>query len=207
MSNASFLQIHPETPQQRKILEAVEILRNGGVIIYPTDTIYGLGCDIHNARAVERVCLIKGIKPDKANLSFICSDLTHISDYAKIDTPTYKVMKKALPGPFTFVLDASSRVPKYAGTKKTVGIRVPDNKIALQLVKELGNPILSTSVRDDDEVLEYSTDPELIYEKYKNLVDAVIDGGPGKNMASTVVDVTNNFEVLREGSGDIEQFL
>lgn len=207
MSNASFLQIHPETPQQRKILEAVEILRNGGVIIYPTDTIYGLGCDIHNARAVERVCLIKGIKPDKANLSFICSDLTHISDYAKIDTPTYKVMKKALPGPFTFVLDASSRVPKYAGKKKTVGIRVPDNKIALQLVKELGNPILSTSVRDDDEVLEYSTDPELIYEKYKNLVDAVIDGGPGKNMASTVVDASNNFEVLREGAGDIEQFL
>ena len=207
MSNASFLQIHPETPQQRKILEAVDILRNGGVIIYPTDTIYGLGCDIHNARAVERVCLIKGIKPDKANLSFICSDLTHISDYAKIDTPTYKVMKKALPGPFTFVLDANNRVPKYAGTKKTVGIRVPDNKIALQLVKELGNPILSTSIHDDDEVVEYSTDPELIYEKYKNLVDAVIDGGPGNNVASTVVDVTNNFEVLREGAGDIEQFL
>ncbi|GAB3530766.1 L-threonylcarbamoyladenylate synthase [Pontibacter brevis] len=207
MSNATFLQIHPETPQQRKILEAVEILRNGGVIIYPTDTIYGLGCDIHNARAVERVCLIKGIKPDKANLSFICSDLTHISDYAKIDTPTYKVMKKALPGPFTFVLNANSRVPKYAGTKKTVGIRVPDSNIALQLVKELGNPILSTSIHDDDEVIEYSTDPELIYEKYKNLVDAVIDGGPGKNVASTVVDVTNNFEVLREGAGDIEQYL
>lgn len=207
MSNATFLQIHPETPQQRKILEAVEILRNGGVIIYPTDTIYGLGCDIHNARAVERVCLIKGIKPDKANLSFICSDLTHISDYAKIDTPTYKVMKKALPGPFTFVLNANSRVPKYAGNKKTVGIRVPDSNIALQLVKELGNPILSTSIHDDDEVIEYSTDPELIYEKYKNLVDAVIDGGPGKNVASTVVDVTNNFEVLREGAGDIEQYL
>ncbi|GAA4441718.1 L-threonylcarbamoyladenylate synthase [Pontibacter saemangeumensis] len=207
MSNASLLKIHPETPQQRKILEAVEILRNGGVIIYPTDTIYGIGCDIHNARAVERVCQIKGVKPDKVNLSFICSDLTHISDYARIDTPTYKVMKKALPGPFTFVLLASSRVPKYAGNKKTVGIRVPDNNIALQLVKELGNPILSTSIRDDDEVLEYSTDPELIYEKFKNLVDAVIDGGPGNNIASTVVDVTNNFEVLREGAGDIEQYL
>ena len=207
MSNASLLKIHPETPQQRKILEAVEILRNGGVVIYPTDTIYGIGCDIHNARAVERVCQIKGVKPDKVNLSFICSDLTHISDYARIDTPTYKVMKKALPGPFTFVLLASSRVPKYAGNKKTVGIRVPDNNIALQLVKELGNPILSTSIRDDDEVLEYSTDPELIFEKYKNLVDAVIDGGPGKNIASTVVDVTNNFEVLREGAGDIEQYL
>ncbi|MHA6247110.1 L-threonylcarbamoyladenylate synthase [Pontibacter sp. CAU 1760] len=207
MSSASFLQIHPENPQQRKILEAVEILRKGGVIIYPTDTIYGIGCDIHNARAVERVCQIKGVKPDKVNLSFICSDLTHISDYAKIDTPTYKVMKKALPGPFTFVLDASSRVPKYAGNKKTVGIRVPDNNIALELVKELGNPILSTSIRDEDEVLEYSTDPELIFEKYKNLVDAVIDGGPGQNIASTVVDVTNNFEVLREGAGDIKQYL
>ena len=207
MSNAAFLHIHPENPQQRKILEAVEILRKGGIVIYPTDTIYGIGCDIHNTRAVERVCQIKGVKPDKVNLSFICSDLTHISDYARIDTPTYKVMKKALPGPFTFVLDASSRVPKYVGNKKTVGIRVPGNNIALQLVRELGNPILSTSVHDDDEVLEYSTDPELIYEKYKNLVDAVIDGGPGKNIASTVVDVTNNFEVLREGAGDIEQFL
>lgn len=208
MANATFLQIHPDTPQERKILEAVEILRNGGIIIYPTDTIYGLGCDIHNARAVERVCQIKGIKPEKANLSFICSDLTHISDYAKIDTPTYKVMKKALPGPFTFVMDASSRVPKYAGgKKKSVGIRVPDNNIALALVRELGNPILSTSVHDEDDVLEYSTDPELIYEKYKNLVDAVIDGGYGKNIPSTVVDATSNFEVLREGAGDIEQFL
>jgi tRNA threonylcarbamoyl adenosine modification protein (Sua5/YciO/YrdC/YwlC family) len=207
MSNATLLQIHPENPQQRKILEAVEILRNGGVIIYPTDTIYGLGCDIHNARAVERVCQIKGVKPDKVNLSFICSDLTHISDYAKIDTPTYKVMKKALPGPFTFVLGASSRVPKYIGNKKTVGIRVPDNNIALSLVRELGNPILSTSIHDDDEILQYTTDPELLFEKYKNLVDAVIDGGPGNNIASTVVDVSNSFEVLREGAGDIEQFL
>ncbi|MCP2043565.1 L-threonylcarbamoyladenylate synthase [Pontibacter sp. HSC-36F09] len=208
MANAVFLHIHPDNPQPKRIQEAVEILRNGGVIIYPTDTIYGLGCDIHNTRAVERVCQIKGVKPDKVNLSFICSDLTHISDYAKIDTPTYKVMKKALPGPFTFVLDASSRVPRYAGSKKkTVGIRVPDNKIALALVQELGNPILSTSIRDEDEVLEYSTDPELIYEKYRNLVDAVIDGGPGQNVASTVVDVANNFEVLREGAGDIEEYL
>jgi tRNA threonylcarbamoyl adenosine modification protein (Sua5/YciO/YrdC/YwlC family) len=208
MANATFIQIHPDTPQERKILEAVEILRNGGIIVYPTDTIYGLGCDIHNARAVERVCQIKGVKPEKVNLSFICSDLTHISDYAKIDTPTYKVMKKALPGPFTFVMDASSRVPKYAGgKKKTVGIRVPDNNIALALVRELGNPILSTSIHDEDDVLEYSTDPELIYEKYKNLVDAVIDGGYGNNVPSTVVDVTNNFDILREGAGDIEQYL
>ena len=209
MPNAIFLSIHPDNPQEKKIREAVEVLRNGGVIIYPTDTIYGLGCDIHNTRAVERVCQIKGVKPDKVNLSFICSDLTHISDYAKIDTPTYKVMKKALPGPFTFILNANSNVPKYAAAKKkTVGIRVPDNNIALALVRELGNPILSTSIRDEDEVLEYSTDPELIYEKYRNQVDMVIDGGPGNNIASTVVDATNNdFEVLRQGAGDIDEFL
>lgn len=209
MSNAAYIQIHPENPQENKIREVAEILRNGGIIIYPTDTIYGLGCDIHNARAIERVCQIKGVKPEKVNLSFICSDLTHISDYAKIDTPTYKVMKKALPGPFTFVLNATSNAPKYASTKKkTVGIRVPDNNIALQLVQELGNPILSTSIRDEDEVVEYSTDPELIYEKYRKLVDAVIDGGYGNNIASTVVDATNSsFEVLREGAGDIEEYL
>ncbi|HEY4651807.1 MAG TPA: L-threonylcarbamoyladenylate synthase [Pontibacter sp.] len=208
MSNAVFLSIHPDNPQEKKIREAAEVLRNGGVIIYPTDTIYGMGCDIHNARAIERVCQIKGVKPDKVNLSFICSDLTHISDYARIDTPTYKVMKKALPGPFTFILDATSHVPKYASAKKkTVGIRVPDNKIALALVRELGHPILSTSVRDEDEILEYSTDPELIYEKYRNLVDMVIDGGPGNNVASTVVDAANNFEVLRQGAGDIEEYL
>ena len=208
MSNAIFMKIHPENPQEKKIREAADILRNGGVIIYPTDTIYGLGCDIHNTRAMERLCQIKGVKPDKVNLSFICSDLTHISDYAKIDTQAYKVMKKALPGPFTFILDASSKVPRYAGTKKkTVGIRVPENEIALGLVRELGNPIISTSIRDEDEVIEYSTDPELIYEKYRNLVDLVIDGGYGNNVASTVVDVTNGFEVLREGAGDLEQYL
>lgn len=208
MSNAAFIHIHPDNPQEKKIREAVDILRNGGVVVYPTDTIYGIGCDIHNTRAVERVCQIKGVKADKVNLSFICSDLTHISDYAKIETSVYKVMKKALPGPFTFVLEASSKVPKYAGSKKkTIGIRVPDNTIALALVRELGNPILSTSIRDEDEVIEYSTDPELIYEKYKNLVDAVIDGGYGNNVASTVVDAANNFEVLREGAGDIEQYL
>ncbi|WP_242926919.1 L-threonylcarbamoyladenylate synthase [Pontibacter vulgaris] len=208
MANAIFMRIHPDNPQEKKILEAVDILRNGGVIIYPTDTIYGMGCDIHNVRAVERLCQIKGVKPDKVNLSFICSDLTHISDYAKIDTQAYKVMKKALPGPFTFVLEASSKVPRYAGIKKkTVGIRVPENEIALALVRELGNPIISTSIRDEDEVVEYSTDPELIYEKYRNLVDLVIDGGYGNNEASTVVDAANGFEVLREGAGDIEQYL
>lgn len=210
MNNAQFLKIHPENPPLKKILEAVDILRQGGIIIYPTDTIYGIGCDLHNARAVERLCQIKGIKPEKANLSFVCSDLTHISDYAKgISTQTYKVMKKALPGPFTFILEASSKVPKFGGAKKkTVGIRVPDNDICLMLVRELGNPIISTSIHDEDEVIEYSTDPELIYEKYRGLVDAVIDGGYGKNIASTVVDCVDDvFDVIREGAGDLDAYL
>lgn len=208
MSKATFMQIHPDNPQEKKIREAAEILRNGGVIIYPTDTIYGLGCDLHNKNAVERLCQIKGVKPDKVNLSFICYDLTHISDYAKIDTNTYKIMKKALPGPFTFVLEASSKVPKYGSSKKkTVGIRIPDNKISLGLVQELGNPIISTSIHDDDDIVEYTTDPELIFEKYNNLVDLVIDGGPGKNIASTVVDASNDYEVIREGAGDIAQYI
>jgi tRNA threonylcarbamoyl adenosine modification protein (Sua5/YciO/YrdC/YwlC family) len=210
MSNAHFIKIHPENPPLKKILEVVDILRQGGIIIYPTDTIYGIGCDLHNARAVERLCQIKGIKPEKANLSFICSDLTHISDYAKgISTQTYKVMKKALPGPFTFILEASSKAPKFGGVKKkTVGIRVPDNDICLMLVRELGNPIISTSIRDEDEVIEYSTDPELIYEKYRDLVDAVIDGGYGNNIASTVVNcVDDALEVVREGAGDLDEYL
>ncbi|MDX5348460.1 MAG: threonylcarbamoyl-AMP synthase [Hymenobacteraceae bacterium] len=210
MSNAQLLQIHPDNPPLNKILQVVDVLRKGGVIIYPTDTIYGLGCDLHNTKAVERLCQIKGVKPDKVNLSFICSDLTHISDYARgFSTQTYKVMKKALPGPFTFVLEASSKVPRYSGNKKkTVGIRVPDNNICLMLVKELGNPIISTSIHDEDDVVEYSTDPELIFEKYRNQVDIVIDGGYGKNIPSTVVDVQHDsFEVLRQGAGDIEQYL
>lgn len=210
MSNAEFLKIHPDNPPLNKILQAVEVLRKGGIIIYPTDTIYGLGCDLHNQRAIERICQIKGIKPEKANLSFICSDLTHISDYAKgISTATYKVMKKALPGPFTFVLEASSKVPKFGSAKKkTVGIRVPENEICLTLVKELGNPIISTSIRDEDEVIEYSTDPELIYEKFRNLVDLVIDGGYGNNIASTVIcAIDDDFEVLRQGAGDIDEYL
>ncbi len=210
MSNAVFLKIHPENPPLNRILQTVEILQKGGIIIYPTDTIYGMGCDLHNQRAVERLCQLKGIKPDKANLSFICSDLTHISDYARsISTQTYKIMKKALPGPFTFILEASSKVPKLAGAKKrTVGIRVPDHQIPLALVKELGNPIISTSIRDEDEVIEYSTDPELIYEKFKGLVDVVIDGGFGKNIPSTVVDCQQGFcEVLRQGAGDIEVYV
>ncbi|MFB9864072.1 L-threonylcarbamoyladenylate synthase [Rufibacter immobilis] len=209
MAQATFLRIHPDNPQQKNIAQAVEILRKGGLVIYPTDTIYGLGCDLHNARAVERLCQLRGINPAKAHLSFICHDLTHISDYAKISTQTYKVMKRALPGPFTFVLEASNKVPKIGGKRKeTVGIRVPNNKISLCLVEELGNPIISTSIHDEDEVVEYTTDPELIYEKYRNQVDLIIDGGYGNNVASTVVNCENDeFDVLRQGAGDIEEYL
>ncbi|QHL87177.1 threonylcarbamoyl-AMP synthase [Nibribacter ruber] len=209
MAQATFLKIHPDNPQPKALAQVVEVLKKGGLVIYPTDTIYGLGCDLHNVRAVERLCQLRGLNPAKAQLSFVCNDLTNISEYAKISTQTYKVMKKALPGPFTFVLEASSKVPKIGGVKrKTVGIRVPDNNICLTLVTELGNPIVSTSIHDEDEVVEYTTDPELIYEKYRNLVDLVIDGGYGNNIPSTVINCENDeFEVLREGAGDIEDFL
>lgn len=208
--SATLMKIHPENPELRKILQVVECLRNGGLVIYPTDTIYGLGCDIHNTKAVEKVCQIKGIKPPKIDLSFICYDLSHISEYTKnLDTRVFKLMKKALPGPFTFILNSSNKVPKILDTnKKTVGIRVPDNAIPRTIVKELGNPIITTSIRDEDDVIEYSTDPELIYEKFKNKVDIVIDGGYGKNVPSTVVDCTNNdFEIIRQGIGDIYEYM
>jgi len=204
------IKIYPENPNERAIEQVAEVLRKGGLIIYPTDTIYGLGCDITNPKAIEKICRIRGIKPEKANFSFICHDLSHIADYIKpIDNTTFRVLKKALPGPFTFIFNASNNVPKLlSSNKKTVGIRVPDNNIARCIVKELGNPILSTSIKDDDELIEYSTDPELIHEKYENLVDLVIDGGYGDNEASTVVDCTNGeFEVIRDGKGNIEDFL
>ncbi|WP_231460074.1 MULTISPECIES: L-threonylcarbamoyladenylate synthase [unclassified Pedobacter] len=204
------IKIYPENPNERAIEQVVEVLKKGGLIIYPTDTVYGLGCDITNPKAIEKICRIRGIKPEKANFSFICHDLSHIADYIKpIDNTTFRVVKKALPGPFTFIFNANNNVPKLlSSNKKTVGIRVPDNNIARCIVKELGNPILSTSIKDDDELVEYSTDPELIYEKYQDLVDLVIDGGYGDNEASTVIDCTTGaFEVIREGKGDIEQFL
>lgn len=204
------IKIYPENPNPKAIDQAVEVLKKGGLVIYPTDTVYGLGCDITNHKAIEKICKIRGIKPEKANFSFICSDLRHISDYIKpIDTTVFRVLKKALPGPFTFIFNANNNVPKLlSSNKKTVGIRVPDNAIARQLVAALGNPIISTSIKDDDEVIEYSTDPELIHEKYEDLVDLVIDGGYGDNEASTVVDCTGgDFEVIREGKGDIEEFL
>ena len=204
------LRINPDKPNFEEIAEVVTCLRDGGVVIYPTDTVYSIGCDINKQRAVERVCKIKGIDPDKANFSFICSDLSHLSDFTKpINTSTYKLMKKALPGPFTFILEANNNVPKlFKSKKKTVGIRIPNNIICLEIVKQLGNPIMSTSVHDDDEIIEYTTDPELIHEKYKDIVDIVIAGGYGNNEASTIVDCTeNNYTIIRQGLGVLEDFL
>ena len=203
------LEIHPDNPQPRLINEVVQVLRNGGVIIYPTDTIYGIGCDIYNQKAVERVCRIKGIDPKKAQFSFVCSDLSHISDYTKsIDTPTFRLLKAALPGPFTFILKASKQVPKLLKTKKdTVGIRVPQHNICNMIVSELGNPIMSTSLPTDDDV-EYYTDPYLMEEKFGNMVDIVIDGGHGNLAAFTVIDCTTNEpELIREGAGDWESLM
>lgn len=204
------IKLYEENPNPKSIEQIVKVLEDGGVIIYPTDTVYGIGCDITNQKAIEKVCQIRGIKTDKANLSFICYDLTDISQYTKpFNTSIFRVIKKALPGPFTFIFNASNQVPKLLSSKKkTVGIRVPDNNIVRQIVKELGNPIVTTSIRDEDDIIEYSTDPELIYEKYQDLVDIVIDGGYGDNVASTVVDTTTgDFEIIREGKGDLSQYL
>jgi tRNA threonylcarbamoyl adenosine modification protein (Sua5/YciO/YrdC/YwlC family) len=203
---AQLLKIYEDNPNEAAVKKAVEVLKNGGLIIYPTDTVYGLGCDITNLKAVEKVAKIKGIKLEKANLSFICSDLSHISDYVKqIDTATFKLLKRALPGPYTFILPGSSNLPKVFKNKKTVGIRVPDNNIIRAIVKELGNPIISTSIHDEDEVLEYSTDPELIFEKWQNQIELVIDGGYGDNVPSTIIDLSGNEpEVIREGKGDLD---
>ncbi|MFC3196746.1 L-threonylcarbamoyladenylate synthase [Parapedobacter deserti] len=204
------LRIYEQNPNPKVIQQVADTLRRGGLIIYPTDTVYGLGCDINNQRAIERVCELRGLKPEKANLSFVCYDLTDIAQYTKpFDTATFRVLKKALPGPFTFIFNASGQVPKLLSSKKkTVGIRVPDNSIAREIVHELGNPIVSASIHDDDEIIEYSTDPELIHEKYGDLVDIVVDGGYGGNIASTVVDVTSGeFEVIREGKGDLSLHL
>uniref|UniRef100_UPI0040494039 L-threonylcarbamoyladenylate synthase n=1 Tax=Flavobacterium sp. TaxID=239 RepID=UPI0040494039 len=203
---AEFIKIYEDKPSEAAIKKVVDVLRNGGLIIYPTDTVYGLGCDITNTKALEKIAKIKGIKLEKANFSFICSDLSNISDYIKqIDTPTFKILKRALPGPYTFILPGNNDLPKEFRKKKTVGIRVPANNIALQIVQMLGNPIISTSIHDEDEVVEYSTDPELIFEKWNNIVDLVIDGGYGDNIASTIIDLTGDEpEVIREGKGSLD---
>ena len=203
---ADYVKLYSENPNAKEIEKIVKTLQKGGLIIYPTDTVYGLGCDITNTKALERIAKIKGVKLEKANFSFVCNDLSHLSDYVKqIDTPTYKILKRALPGPYTFILPGSNSLPKAFKKKKTVGIRVPDNSIARVLVENLGNPIVSTSIYDEDDVIEYTTDPELIYEKWKNIVDIVVDGGYGDNEASTVIDLTDEEPiVIREGKGSLE---
>lgn len=198
------VKIYPENPNGKEIDKVVQILQDGGLIIYPTDTVYAIGCDALNVKAVEKICKMKGINPEKSNLSIICYDLSNISEYARLDNFTFKLMKKNLPGAFTFILNTTSSLPKIYKNKKTVGIRVPDNNIIRELVNSLGNPILTTSVKDDDEMLEYSTDPELIYEKYKDQVDVVIDGGYGGIEASTIVDCTDGEpEIIRQGKGEL----
>lgn len=203
---AEFIKIYEENPNPKEIKRVVKILRDGGVIIYPSDTVYALGCDIKNTRAMERVAQLRGVKLEKANFSFVCEDLSNLSDYVKqIDTSTFKLLKRNLPGPYTFILPGNNNLPTVFKKKKEVGIRVPDNAITQAIVHELGNPIISTSIKDEDEVIEYTTDPELILEKWGNLVDLVIDGGYGGNIASTVIDLTGEEPaVIREGKGSLE---
>lgn len=205
---AQLIRLYEENPNPKQINQVVEVLKKGGIIIYPTDTVYGLGCDITNNAAMERVARLKNINLEKANLSFICYDLSNLSDYTRqIDTPTYKILKRALPGPFTFILEGNNNLPKVFKRKKTVGIRIPENNIIREIIRQLGNPIVSTSIYDEDELIEYTTDPELIYEKWKDLVDVVIDGGFGGNIPSTIIDLTKDEpEVVRVGKGNPDVF-
>lgn len=200
------IKMYNENPSPKAIASVVEVLRKGGLIIYPTDTVYGLGCDITNSKALEKIARIKKVKLDKANFSFICYDLSNLSSYVRqIDTPVYKLLKRALPGPYTFILQGNNKLPRDFKKKKTVGIRVPENDIIRSIVKELGNPIVSTSIYDEDELIEYTTDPELIFEKWKDRVEIVIDGGYGDNVPSTIIDVSgDDIEVIREGKGSLD---
>ena len=205
---AKLIRIYEENPNPKEIAKVVKVLKAGGLIIYPTDTVYGLGCDITNTKALEKIAQIKNIKLEKANFSFVCYDLSNLSDYVKqISTSTFKLLKRALPGPYTFILPGARTLPNAFKKKKTVGIRIPDHNIALEIVKALGNPIVSTSIYDEDEVIEYTTDPELILEKWRKLVDLVIDGGYGGNEPSTVIDLSDEIpKVIREGKGSLEIF-
>ena len=205
---AELLKIYPENPNPKALQKVVEILKKGGLVIYPTDTVYGLGCDITNIKALERIAKIKGIKLERSNFSFICYDLSNLSDYVtQIETPIFKLLKRTLPGPYTFILPGANTLPHPFKKKRTVGIRIPDNSIALGIVEALGNPIVSTSIHDEDEILEYTTDPELIYEKWSSKVDLVIDGGYGDNQPSTVIEVKGTeVSLIREGKGSIDLF-
>lgn len=201
------IRIHHQTPDPRQIAKVVEVLRDGGVIIYPTDGVYAFGCDITKSKAVERVARLKGIKPEKADFSFVFADLSHLTDYTRpVDTPVYKLMKSCLPGPYTFILNANNSIPKlFKNNKRTIGIRIPDNNICRELARELGNPLISSSVHDEDEIVEYTTDPELIHERYRDQVDMVVDGGYGLNTPSTVIDCTGAEPVLiRQGAGEVD---
>lgn len=207
---AELITIHPKNPEPRKIHHVVEVLRQGGIIIYPTDTIYGIGCDLMNRKAVERLCHVMDIKPQKLDLSFICNDMSHVSEYVRrVDTPIFKLLKKALPGPYTFILESSSKVPKITQTnKKTVGIRIPDHAIPRAIVAELGNPLITSSIKDDDKIKAYTTDPEEMFEDFQYKVDIVIDGGPGNNVPSTVIDCTTpEPTILRRAAGDVDSLL
>ena len=200
------LKIYPENPNQRHLDKVINCLQDGGIVIYPTDTIYGMGCDIFKQKSIERITEILGDRKKKDSMTFICADLSDISNYTKpIPNHIFKTMKKVLPGPFTFILEANNNVPKLLQSKKkTIGIRIPDNPIILEIVRQLGHPILSTSVKDEDEIIEYTTDPELIYERFEDMVDIVIDGGYGDNTPSTVLDcISGDIEVIREGKGDV----
>ena len=205
---AELIKIYEENPNPKAIKKVIDVLKRGGLVIYPTDTVYGLGCDITNIKALEKIARIKGVKLEKSNFSFICENLSNLSDYVKqIDTTTFKILKRALPGPYTFILPGSNNLPHPFKKRKTVGIRIPDNAITLEIVRQLGNPLVSTSIRDEDFVIEYTTDPELILEKWDNLVDIVIDGGYGDNEASTIIDLSGDEpEVVREGKGSLEIF-
>ncbi|MBX7050948.1 MAG: threonylcarbamoyl-AMP synthase [Flavobacteriales bacterium] len=201
------IDIHPENPDQRKIRQVVECLKNGGVIIYPTDTVYSIGCDIDNNKAIEKIARLKNVRADKANFSLVCYDLSHITEFSRqVSNPVFKMMKRLLPGPYTFILEAGKKIPSiFSDRKKTIGIRVPDHLIPREIVKELGRPIIATSVHDDDDIIEYTTDPILIHEKFEHLVDIVIDGGICGLEASTVLDCTGaEVSVIREGKGSID---
>ena len=205
---AELLKIYPENPNPKAIQNVVDVLKKGGLIIYPTDTVYGLGCDITNVKALDRIAKIKGVKLERSNFSFICHDLSNLSDYVtQIETPIFKLLKRTLPGPYTFILPGANSLPYPFKKKKTVGIRIPDNSIALNIVEALGNPIVSTSIHDEDAILEYTTDPELIHEKWSSKVYLVIDGGYGDNQPSTVLEVKGSeITIVREGKGTIDIF-
>ncbi|MBS1637512.1 MAG: threonylcarbamoyl-AMP synthase [Bacteroidetes bacterium] len=202
------IHINDKQPQSQAIQDIVKCLKNDGVIIYPTDSVYAIGCDITRQKAVEKICRLKNIKPEKANFSFVCSDLSHLSEYTKpISNVVFRVMKRALPGPYTFILEANHNVPKLLKqSKKTVGIRVPDNEICKAIVEALGNPILSTSLHNNsDDVMEYFSDPETIHQQYEEIVDMVIDGGHGNIYPSTVLDCSgDDVTVIREGLGSLD---